>query len=233
VIAVSDQEETVAAIPLNVTGPWVVLKYFPLTVTVVPIFPEAGAREEIIGGFTVKVLPADAPTEFVTTTGTAPAVTPVGTATLMVVSVHEAYEVTGTPPTVTLDEPWVAPKYLPLMVTDVPAVPKAGAREEVRGRFTVKVLPADVPAVVVTSTGKGPALTPSGTATLMVVSVHEAYEVTGTPPMVTLDEPWVAPKYLPLMVTDVPAAPKAGAREEIIGGLRAKVAATVQSTITA
>ena len=121
----------------------------------------------------------------------------------------------------TLDEPWVEPKYLPFMVTVVPTVPDVGESELIRGGSTVKVIPLDAPAVVVTATATAPAERPVGTVHLRVVSDQEV-QVAGVPLNATLDEPWVEAKYLPFMVTAVPTVPDVGESELIRGGSTAK-----------
>jgi len=71
----------------------------------------------------------------------------------------------------TTDEPWLGPKYLPLMVTTVPTVPEVGDRALMAGGFTVRASPLDAPTEVVTTTG--PVVAPDGTAHLIVVFDHE------------------------------------------------------------
>jgi hypothetical protein len=76
----------VATVPLNVRVlvPWVAPKFVPVTVTKVPIAPEAGLRLVMLGGgATVKVTPLLATPETVTTTG--PVVAAEGTGTTMLV----------------------------------------------------------------------------------------------------------------------------------------------------
>ena len=101
--------ETVADTPLNVTvdEPWLGPKKVPATVTAVPTVPDAGVRREMTGGFTVNVLPAELPTDVMTTTG--PVVAPAGTVHLILVLDH-VETVADTPLNVTVDEPWLGPK---------------------------------------------------------------------------------------------------------------------------
>ena len=77
-IDVAVQLDTVAAVPLNVTLPWVELKFVPVIVTDAPTAPAIGDRLVMLGvGKTVKDTPLlDDP---LTVTTTLPVVAPVGT----------------------------------------------------------------------------------------------------------------------------------------------------------
>ncbi len=93
---------------------------------------------EIASGFTtvnVAELLVPAPGT-VTTTGTAPSGTPLGTLATMLVLLHEPI-VALMPPKVTVLVPWVAPKFEPAMVTEKPIGPDAGVRLVIDGATTV------------------------------------------------------------------------------------------------
>lgn len=104
-----------------------------------------------------------------------------------------------------LNETAVAPvKFVPLIVTTVPAAPTAGAKEVMPGVTVKRVVVATGPPGVVTV--MGPVVAPAGT---VVVIVPEASTVkaAATP----LKETAVAPvKAVPVIVTPVPAGPKIG-----------------------
>ena len=65
-----------------------------------------------------------------------------GTGTLMLVALH-AVGVPAVPLNVTVLVPWLAPKFAPAMVTEVPTTPDAGLRLVMLegGGVTVKLMP--------------------------------------------------------------------------------------------
>jgi len=71
-----------------------------------------------------------------------PVVAPVGTGTVMLVAFH-AVGVPAVPLNVTALVPWVAPKFAPAIVMEVPTAPEAGLRLVMLGggRVTVKLMP--------------------------------------------------------------------------------------------
>lgn len=80
-----------------------------------------------------------------------------------------------------------------------------------RGATTVNVAELLVPAPgTVTTTGTAPRATPLGTVATILVLLHVA--VAGMPPKVTVLVPWVAPKPVPAIVTEVPIGPDDGVR---------------------
>jgi hypothetical protein len=81
---------------------------------------------------------------------------------------------------------------------------------------TVKVAALLVTPPTVTITEAAPRGTPRGTGTTMVVSLQEA-GVAATPAKVTVLVPRVAPKPLPLMLTEVLTGPDTGDRVEMCG----------------
>jgi len=158
-----------------------------------------------------------------TVTTTLPVAAPAGTGTTMLVADH-VVGVAAIPLNVTVLEPLLAPKLLPLMVTALPIGPLDGERfVSVGAAATVKVsvlLPT--PPTVTTTL---PVVAPDGTGTLMLVADH-AVGVAGVPLNVTVLVSWVAPKLLPLIVTAVPTRPLDGERLVRVGvGMTVNVSA--------
>lgn len=60
--------------------------------------------------------------------------------------------------------------------------------------------------------------TPTGTFTMMMVSLHDTIPLDGAPPSVTEDG--VLPKPVPLMVTESPAFPRVGVMPLTVGSAR-------------
>ena len=89
---------------------------------------------------------------------------------------------------------------------------------------TVKLMPllATPPAAVTTTL---PVVAPTGTVAVIDVLVQLPIPVAVVPLNFTLPFPWLAPKFVPLMVTEVPTAPEVGARLLMCGA-----ATTVKAT---
>jgi hypothetical protein len=196
----------VAAVPLNVTVlvPWVAPKFAPFSVTTVPTTPEPGEKVLMIGALlTVNNAPLlDNPT----VTVTFPVVVPEGTGTTIFVSLQLVGVAILLGLKLIVLVPWVAPKSVPVMVTDVPITPAVG--DKVIAGVTPKTAEFTTPPTV-TSRFWLPDGTPLGTIVVMLVLL-QALGVAATPPKVTVLEPWVAPKLVPLMVTVVPSGPVPG-----------------------
>jgi len=177
----------VADVPLNVTVPGVAPKFAPVIVTAVPTGPDVGLSVLIDGGtMTVKVTPLLARPPTATTTG--PLVAPVGTGTTMLPAL-QLLGVASVPLNVTMLEPFVAPKFVPVMVTGVPTRPDVGLSVVIDGgTVTVKVMPLLARPPTVTTTG--PLVAPPGTGTVMLVSL-QLVGVADVPLNVTV--PGVAP----------------------------------------
>src|SRR5215469_18906069 len=90
-----------------------------------------------------------------------PLVAALGTGSTMFALLHEV-GVAKTPLKVTVLAPWVAPKFRPLMVTEVPVVPETGEIEVMLGA-TVKVNELLATPLIVTTTG--PVVAPEGIGT--------------------------------------------------------------------
>ena len=161
-------------------------------------------------GATVKVTPLLVAAPTVTATG--PVVAPLGTGTTML-GLPQPVGLATRPLNVTVLVPWVAPKFEPLIVTDVPAAPELGDRLLMFG-VTVKVTPLLANPPTVTTTG--PVVAPAGTGATMLVFV-QLVGLALTPLNVTVLVPWLTPKFVPLMLTGTPIAPELGERLLIPG----------------
>lgn len=104
-----------------------------MTVTSVPIPPEDGFRLVMVGaaGLTVKFTPLLEKPATVTTT--LPVVAAAGTGTTMLVAPQLVGE-DAAPLKVTVLVPCVTPKFVPVMVTEVPTVPEPGLKLAMAGR---------------------------------------------------------------------------------------------------
>ncbi len=199
----------------NVTElvPWVEPKFAPAIVTEVPAGPEVGERE-LMFGVTVKSTPLLA--RLATVTTTLPVAAPVGTNVPMLVAVQL---VTGNcaPLSVMVLVPWVAPKFVPLIVTEVPTGPDVGERLVILGKMmTVKATPLLATPPTVTTTF--PVVAPPGTVTEMPVAL-QLVGVAAVPLKVTVLVPCDAPKFVPLIATGVPTEPEFGFRPVMLGPL--------------
>jgi hypothetical protein len=208
----------VATIPLKVTelDPCVDPKSVPAIVTEAPAAPDVGLKLEMpnVSG-TVNATPLlGTPPAFTTTL---PLVAPAGTGTTMLV----ALQLVGVPAVpLKATVPCVAPKFVPVIVTGVPAAAELGLRLLIAGVETTvnaMLLLATPPAFTTTL----PLVAPAGTGTTMLVAL-QLVGVAATPLNVTV--PCVAPKFVPVMVTEVPTAAELGLRLLIAG---------VESTVNA
>jgi len=220
-----------AAVPLKVTVlvPWVAPKFVPVMVTVVPTVPEFGLRLVMLGvGKTAKDCPLLATPLTVTTTF--PVVALAGTSTVMLVAL-QLEGVPAVPLKVTVLEPWDAPKFVPVIVTVAPTGPDVGLKLVIVGTgTTVKLTPwlAWPPTVTITL----PVVAAAGTVTFMLVLL-QLEGVAAVPLKVTVLEPWDAPKFVPVMVTAVPAAPEVGLRLVILGAAQALVLKVASGVVAA
>jgi hypothetical protein len=210
------QLETVAATPLNFTvlEPCDAPKLAPAMVTDVPHAPDVGDRLVIVGeASTVNATPFDA-TPF-TVTITLPEVAPEGTvATIEVVVQLEIVAVV--PLNLTVLEPWVEPKLVPVMVTDAPTKPEVGERLAMVGVGS-RVNANPLLAIPFTVTTMLPVDAPAGTTATIDVALQLAMAA-ATPLNVTVLEPCVEPKPVPVIVTDAPTGAEAGETPLIAGG---------------
>lgn len=206
------------AVPLNVTVlvPCVAPKFVPVIVTEVPTVPDEVLKLVMVGAVeavTVKLTPLLATPPTVTITF--PVVAPVGTATTIPVAV----QLVGTPTVplnVTTLVPCVAPKFVPVIVTEVPTSPELGLRVLMLGaeEVTVKLTPLLAAPPTVTTTF--PVVAPVGTGTTMLVAL-QLVGIPTVPLNVTVLVPCVAPKFVPVIVTEAPTTPEVGLRVVMAG----------------
>jgi hypothetical protein len=114
--------------------------------------------------------------------------------------------------------PWLEPKLLPLMVTDVPTGPPVGFTVVIAGAaVTVKRTP--LLAIPLIETTTLPVVAPTGTGTRIWVSL-QLFVLAARPLNVTplTLVPTVGPKLVPLMVTTAPIGPDTGLMLEMFGG---------------
>jgi len=201
----------VAVVPLKLTVllPCVPPKLVPVMVTDVPTAPNVGDRLVMLG-FTVNAAPLLVWPPTVTVT--LPVVAPVGTGTAMLVLL-QLVGVAVVPLKLIVLLPCVAPKFVPAIVTDVPTAPDVGDRLVMLG-FTVNAAPLLVWPLTVTVTL--PVVAPAGTGTAMLVSL-QLVGVAAVPLKLIVLLPCAPPKFVPLIVTDVPTAPNVGDRLVMLG----------------
>jgi len=101
-------------------------------------------------------------------------------------------------------------------VTDVPAGPEVGDRLLITGVVEGIVKATPLLATPLTVTTTLPVVAFSGTGTL-ILEPDQLVGEPATPLKVTVLVPWLDPNLDPEMVTDVPAAPDAGDRLEMLG----------------
>jgi hypothetical protein len=109
--------------------------------------------------------------------------------------------------------PCVTPKFIPLIVTEVPEGPEEGERLEITGANVNETPLLETPPTV---TSTRPVVAPDGAGTVMLVLL-QLEGVAGTPLNVTLLLPGVDPKPVPDIVTEVPGAPELGLKLVIPG----------------
>jgi hypothetical protein len=119
------------------------------------------------------------------------------------------------PPKVTVLLPGVDPKLLPLIVTDVPIGPEAGERVVIWG-FTVKETELLAAPLTVITTLAAPGKRPLGTLAT-ILATPQLVTVAVAPPKVSVLVPCVEPKFVPVIVTEVPIGPEVGDRLLIDG----------------
>ena len=123
-----------AAVPLNLTALFaaVVLKLVPAIVTVVPTGPLVGEKLDTVGGTVTVNVPLLVAVEPLTVTAILPVVAPLGTATTSVVVVADE-TVALVPLNLTVLLVFVALKFVPEIVTDVPTGPELGVKPLIVG----------------------------------------------------------------------------------------------------
>ena len=212
-ISVALQLFVVPRVPLKVTVlvPLLDPKLAPLIVIEAPTGPDVGERLVIEGGdVTVKVFPLLALP--LTVTITDPVVAPVGTEATMLVEL-QLDGVEAVPLNLTVLPPWLGPKFVPAIVTGAVMAPDVGEMLLITGNTTNATPLLAIPPTVTTTF---PLVTPEGTVATICVPLQVA-AVAVTPLKATVLLPWVAPKAVPLIVTEVPALPEAGEILVIVG----------------
>ena len=147
-----------------------------------------------------------------TVTTTLPVVAPLGTGVTMELAL-QLLGVAVVPLNLTVLVPCVEPKPLPLIVIDAPTAPEFGERVTIFG-VTVNLTPllADPPTVTTTL----PVVAAMGTGATILLEL-QLVGVAVTPLNLTVLVPWVDPKPLPEIVTEVPTFPEVGDRLLILG----------------
>ena len=119
-------------------------------------------------------------------------------------------------PSHTVPLPWVEPKPVPVIVTEVPGIPEVGETlVMLGGTSTVKLTPLLAAAPTVTTTF--PVVAALGTGTAIEVEL-QLVGVATVPLNVTELLLCEAPKLVPVSVIDVPTAPEVGDRLVRVGG---------------
>lgn len=150
-----------------------------------------------------------------TVTTTLPDVDPVGTVATICVALQFPIAVADVPLNVTVFVPCVAPKLVPVIVTDVPTAPDVGDKLVMLGvGSTVNDTPALATPPTVTTTL--PDVAPDGTGAAIEL-VPQVVGVAAVPLKVTVLVLWLEPKLVPEIVTVAPTAPVAGDRFAILG----------------
>jgi hypothetical protein len=163
-----------------------------------------------------------------TVTTTFPVVAPVGTGVVILVA-PQLVGFATIPLNVTTLVPCPAPKFVPVIVTAVPAPPDVGLTFAMLGD-TGTVNTTEELACPPTLTTTLPVVAPLGTGTTMLVAL-QLVGVAEVPLNVTALVPCDVPKFVPVIVTDVPTAPDVGVRLVMLGGAPEPVAAARNATI--
>jgi len=187
----------------------------PVIVTIAPTGPLEGLKIVIVGagGVTVKsdVLVPVCPA---TVTDIAPVVAPVGTEVVILVAV-DAVTTAVVPLNLTVLFAGVASKLVPVIVTLVPSGPLVGVKLAIVG-VTIKLVELVAVCVPMVTT-MGPVVAPVGTVAVMLVEVDAVTEAS-VPLNVTVLFPGIASKFVPVIVTLMPASPPVGLKLVIAGG---------------
>ena len=156
---------------------------------------------------------------------------PVGTGSEIDVAL-QLVGVAEVPLNLTVLVPWVVPKFAPVIVTEAPTAPVVGDKLVMLGAATtVNDLPLLAAPLTVTTTL--PVVAPVGTGTTIEVALQLVMVVAVVVLNFTVLLPCVAPKFVPVMVTDAPTAPEVGVRLVILGAAFATGTKKVQKGKTA
>ena len=164
-------------------------------------------------GVTSKVLPLLFTPLANTTTN--PLDAPAGTVTAMLVAL-QLVTVAIVPLKLTVPEPCVDSKFVPVTVTAVPTYPDVTERPVMLGAGrTVKLDPLLFTPLANTTTF--PVVAPLGAVTTMLVALQLITTAGLLPLNLTVPEPCVEPKPIPVIVTEAPGAAAAGDRLVMLG----------------
>jgi hypothetical protein len=186
-------------------------KLVPAIVTVAPTAPNAGVSV-LTAGPTVKTTPLLAMPETVTTT--LPVVAAGGTTTTMLVALQVVITA-AMPLKATELVLCAAPKPVPVMVRAEPTTPSGWLIEVMTAGTTKAETLLATPDTVTTI---GPEVAPAGTAVTMDVLL-QLVTAAVAPLNVTVLLPCVAPKFAPVIVIAVPAAPEVWLAVVIVGAV--------------
>jgi hypothetical protein len=112
--------------------------------------------------------------------------------------------------------PWVAPKFVPVIVTAAATAPDAGDKLVMLGAATT-VNEDPLLATEVTVTTTLPVVAPVGTVATIEVALQLVIAVAVVVLNFTVLVPCVEPKLVPVIVTDAPTAPVVGDRLVMLG----------------
>ena len=143
-------------------------------------------------------------------TTTSPVIAPAGTVATMLIADHDV-TVAFVPLNVTVPPFCAAPKFVPVIVMDVPTGPEVGDRLTMLGGCnTVKLAPLLATPPTVTTTL--PLVAVGGTIAVIDVGVQFRIFVANGPLKETVLVPCGIPKFVPVIVTVAPTTPELGAR---------------------
>jgi hypothetical protein len=117
-----------------------------------------------------------------------------------------------------------------VIVTDVPISPDAGFKLVMLGPGTVTVKFMPLLAAPPTVTTTFPVVAPAGTSTTTLVAL-QLVTVEAIPLNVTVLVPCVAPKFAPLIVTELPTNPEVGLKLVMLGAGAALLTLTATPTL--
>lgn len=206
-----------APLKSTVLVPCVDPKPVPLIVIEVPTEPAAGLTLVIVGATVKGTLLLVTP---FTVTTTLPVLAFAGTDTV-IPDCPQAVGVAATPLNVTVLAPWAKPKPVPEIDTEVPGAPDVGFRLEITG-VTVKLTP--LLGIPLTCTVTLPVVAAAGTVATTLVGL-QLVMLAQAPLKETTSPPEGAPKFVPVIVTEVPTTPEVGFKLVMFGG-----GVTVKST---
>ena len=113
--------------------------------------------------------------------------------------------------------PCEAPEPVPVMVTEVPTGPPDGLKLLTTGAAPTTKLSTLVPVPAAVVTEMVPEEAPAGTATVIDVLLQLVAGAAVVAPKATVLVPWLPPKLVPAMVTEVPTGPPAGLKLVTVG----------------